>query len=247
MPTAPVYIASDVHLGAVPDETATSFCSWLDFAGREASRVFINGDLFDFWFEYRSVIPRGHTRVLGALARLVDAGVPVDFMGGNHDWWGGTFLTEEIGVTFHREPVTMELAGLRTLVAHGDGLGTGDLGYRMLKSVLRGRGTRWAFRWLHPDLGARVARWVSRTEHRGATEGASDEDPRAEFLKAWALERLAEDPTLDLVVLGHSHRPEKVEASPGRFYLNGGDWVHNRSYVVLAEGAEPVLADWPDT
>ena len=244
MPQAPVYIVSDIHLGAVPKDTETDFCSWLRHAGEAASRVFINGDLFDFWFEYRSVIPRGHTRVLGALAALVDAGVPVELMGGNHDWWGGTYLREEIGITFHTEPLTAELAGKRALVAHGDGLGAGDVSYRALRLVLRGRPTRWAFRWLHPDVGAWIASHVSRTELR-VGEPDSGELARGRFLREWAVAALERDPELDLVLLGHSHLPEMVEPDEGRYYVNGGDWVRHRTFVVLEENAPPRLEDWP--
>jgi UDP-2,3-diacylglucosamine hydrolase len=240
MSNGPVYVVSDLHLGAVSRETETAFCAWLEEAREKASRVVINGDLFDFWFEYGSVIPRGHTRVLGALARLVDSGTRVDFMGGNHDWWGGSYLEDEIGLVVHREPVVMELAGRRVLVAHGDGLGEGDLGYRMLKGVLRGRFTRWLFRWLHPDVGAGIARRVSRTEGRG-TELNARELARAQFLKDWAVQRLEAEPSLDAVILGHCHLPEIVEAYPGRYYVNAGDWVRHRSWVILTEGEAPRL------
>jgi len=240
-----VFLASDIHLGVAPPETEGAFLAWLEYCGPRASKVVVNGDLFDFWFEYGSVIPRGHTRVLGALTALVDGGVPVLLMGGNHDWWGGTFLTEEIGVEFLREPTVLELLGYRTLLAHGDGLGSGDLGYRLLRLVLRGSLTRFAFRWLHPDLGAWIARRVSRT-------GVHDQRPspkqvaRSAFLEEWAVRRLSQDPTLDLVVLGHTHVPVVKEVSPGRWYLNAGDWLLHKSYAVLTEGGAPRLMDFGD-
>ena len=237
----PVYLSGDVHLGAVSAELEGSFLRWLQHAGEHASRVVLTGDLFDFWFEYRSVIPRGHTRVLGALAALVDAGVPVVLMGGNHDWWGGSYLEDEIGVTFLREPTVLELAGRRVFLAHGDGLGRGDLGYRALRLVLRGPFTRWAFRWLHPDLGARVARRVSKTEHRGASR---DSKERAAALADWGTAKLRSDPTLDLVVLGHTHVPALTEVEPGRWYINAGDWVVHRTYFELEEGEPPRLLEW---
>jgi len=240
--SGPVFIASDVHLGAVPPERERAFLRWMEHAGGSASRVVINGDLFDFWFEYRNAIPRGHTRVLGELARLVDAGIPVDFMGGNHDWWGGDYLEGEVGVRFHRDPVVLELAGHRTLVAHGDGLGQGDLGYRALRRVLRGPATRWAFRWLHPDLGARVARAVSRTHER--RDSPEEDRGRADALRNWAGEAFAADSSLDLVTLGHSHVPELSELTPGHFYLNSGDWIRNATYGVLEEGSPPRLERW---
>ena len=243
MSPKPIYLASDVHLGAVNAERELAFVRWLGHARDAASEVILNGDLFDFWFEYRAAIPRGHTRVLGALATLVDAGVPVRFMGGNHDWWGGSYLEDEIGLTLYRDPVVLELAGFRTFLAHGDGLGRGDLGYRFLRLVLRGRPTRWAFRWLHPYLGALVARRVSFTADR-AGQPSEDEKRRARILEGWALEKLASAPDLDLVVLGHTHIPRLLEVGQGRYYVNAGDWVNHRSYLLLREGESPRLEEW---
>jgi UDP-2,3-diacylglucosamine hydrolase len=243
MSNSPVFLSGDVHLGAVPPETDRAFLAWLEHCGREASRVLLNGDLFDFWFEYGSVIPRGYTRVLGALAALVDAGIPVLLVGGNHDWWGGSFLRDEIGIEFHQEPVILDLQGRRTFIAHGDGLGSGDLAYRALRSFLRGAPTRLAFRWLHPDLGASVARLVSKTEGRTA-ESMERQQARSRFLEEWAEEKLRQAPDLDLVVLGHTHLPVLREVSTGQLYLNAGDWVVHRSYAVLAEGEPPTLHYW---
>ncbi|MEZ4414580.1 MAG: UDP-2,3-diacylglucosamine diphosphatase [Gemmatimonadota bacterium] len=245
MPMPSVYVTSDVHLGAVPRDTEAAFIRWLEHAGVNAGSVLINGDLFDFWFEYRSAVPRGHARVLGALATLVDAGVPVTLMGGNHDWWGGSFLRDEVGVEFLQEKVIRDLAGHRTLVAHGDGLGRGDLGYRMLKWLLRSPVTVAGFRWLHPDLGAWLAARVSRTGTRDHADNAATL-ARAEYVRGWAIERLAADPTLDLVLLGHTHIPGLEEVEPGRFYLNAGDWVYRRTYAVLTRGEAPRLLDWED-
>ena len=243
MSEKPIHVVSDIHLGAVPHETERSFLRWLEKTGQDASQLIINGDLFDFWFEYRSAIPRGHTRVLGALADLVDAGLPITMMGGNHDWWGGSYLTDEIGLTFLQDPVVLNLAGHRTYLAHGDGLGRGDLGYRMLRSVLRGRFTRWCFGWLHPDVGAALADRISRTEHRQT--GTSDrEHIRSRILREWSRKKLAEDPELDLVILGHTHVPTIEEVEPRRFYVNAGDWVFHRSYLVLQNGEPPTLTEW---
>jgi UDP-2,3-diacylglucosamine hydrolase len=243
MSTPTVYLASDVHLGAVTPDRAAAFVAWLEWAGSRADEIVLNGDVFDFWFEYRHAIPRGHTRVLGALAALVDAGVGVRLMGGNHDWWGGDYLEQEIGLVFHREPVVLDLAGRRTFLAHGDGLGAGDLGYRMLRGILRGRVTRWAFRWLHPDVGAGVATWVSGTEHRTGGPGDHDRD-RAAALERWAVARLEASPELDMVVLGHTHIPYVREVSAGRWYLNAGDWVYHHSFAVLEPEQPPRLLDW---
>lgn len=243
MASSPLYLTSDVHLGAVPRETERAFQAWLQHCGEDAAEVVINGDLFDFWFEYGAVIPRGYTRILGALAALVDAGVRVRLVGGNHDWWGGSFLEQEIGVEFLRDPAVVDLAGRRTFLAHGDGLGSGDLGYRILRLLLRSRPTRLAFRWLHPDLGAKLARRVSKTEGR-TSEPPEKQQARSRFLEEWAIRRLADDETLDLVVLGHTHVPVLQEVEPGRFYLNPGDWVIHQGYAVLEQDQPPRLLEW---
>lgn len=244
MPDAPFLVVSDIHLGAVPERTEHAFRHFLRSEAARSSGLLINGDLFDFWFEYRSVIPRRHFRVLAALADLVDSGVPVWFVGGNHDAWGGSFLEEEVGITVLDGPIIMDLAGRRALVAHGDGVGEGDLGYRMLKAVIRHPLTVGAFRLLHPDLGARVAGRVSTTHEKAEPEDTSGLS-RAEPIRDWAREQLRTDPSLQLVVAGHSHIPEIEEVEPGRFYVNSGDWVSNRSYLVLPpHNASPELRSW---
>jgi UDP-2,3-diacylglucosamine hydrolase len=243
MSEKPIHFASDVHLGAVPPETERAFIRWLTYTADHASELVLNGDLFDFWFEYRSVIPGGHARALGALAELVDSGLPVTLMGGNHDWWAGRFLSDDIGLTLEPNPVVRDLAGLRTLVAHGDGLGRADLPYRILKAGLRSRSARWFFRWLHPDMGATLASRISRTKAR-LTGPSTAEEARSNLLYDWAVEKLAAEGDLDLIVLGHAHIPLLHEAGPGRFYVNLGDWIYHRSFLVLTEGKRPSLQTW---
>ena len=236
---------SDVHLGAVPEETEAAFRRWLRHAAESASRLVINGDLFDFWFEYRRVVPGEHVRVLALLADVAEAGVPVMLIGGNHDWWGGDFMRRRLGVDFRREPVRLSHAGKSILVAHGDGVGRGDLGYRALKLALRSRASQWAFRWLHPDLGAWVADRVSST--RAEAERPSGRGPRrVAQLTQWAREALARDRSLDIVALGHVHQPLVVEVEPGRHYVNSGDWVRHRTYVEIVETGEPRLHEWTE-
>ena len=243
MSNLPVLVASDVHYGGSPLENEAAFLEWLAAAPGSASQVVLNGDLFDFWFEYRWGIPSGYERVLGLLKDLVESGLPVTLMGGNHDWWGGRYLREEIGVEFLQDPVVRDYAGFRTFLAHGDGLGKGDLGYRALKLVLRGRVTRFAFGLLPPRLGTRIADRVSRTEDRW--EGPTEEEKgRSQALEEWAVAKLAAEPELDLVVLGHTHLPMLREVAAGRWYVNAGDWVHSRTYLVLEEDAPPRLLSW---
>lgn len=237
-----VRIISDVHLGALPRDGENSFVRWLEDVGSRTDQLLINGDLFDYWFEYRSVIPRGYTRVLGLLGRLVDSGVRIGMTGGNHDWWGGDFLREEIGIDFWQDPVRIEVAGRTLLLAHGDGLGPGDGGYRALRRVLRHPWIVGAFGALHPDLGGRIARRVSRTEGKVAPYGP--DSPRAVALRDWALGELDRDRSLDWIALGHSHVPECLPAGGGRFYLNSGDWLHHRSFLTLHPGEDPLLEWW---
>lgn len=243
MSDRPAFLVSDIHLGAVPEETERSFLRWLEMVGDTGSQLIINGDLFDFWFEYRRVIPGDHVRTLAALANLVDRGIPVTLMGGNHDWWGGEFFQNRLGVSFHPEPVRMPVLGQEVYVAHGDGLGAGDLGYRILRGLLRSRVTRWGFRWIHPDVGARLADWVSETEARANDPEARDYE-RARFLEEWARDLLRKDSSLHHVALGHTHLPKLLEVDPGRFYINSGDWVSHRTYVRFDPGEAPELLDW---
>jgi UDP-2,3-diacylglucosamine hydrolase len=236
------FIASDVHLGAVPRSREQAFVAFLEHVGQHGRRLLLAGDLFDFWFEYGEVVPGRHFRVLAALARLVEAGIPVTLAGGNHDAWGGRFLREEVGLTFHAEPFEMTIGGRRALVAHGDGLGRGDLKYRTLKAVIRSRAAIGAFRMLHPELGMRVARAVSTTEAK------TDDDPtaahRAAFLESWAEAQLAARAELELVVCGHAHLPVIREHGAGRHYVNAGDWITHCTYVVLESGTAPRLERW---
>jgi UDP-2,3-diacylglucosamine hydrolase len=237
------FIASDVHLGAVPSETERSFLAFLEHVGEHGTSLLLAGDLFDFWFEYGHVIEGRHFRVLAALARLVEAGIPVALAGGNHDAWGGRFLTEEVGLAFHKGPFRMELGGRPALIAHGDGLGGGDFRYRALKTLLRSRATIGLFRMIHPELGLRVANAVSRTETR------PDTDPglrgRAAFIQAWAEKQLADDPSLGWVVCGHAHLPALMEVQSGRYYVNAGDWLTHYSYVTIDSAGTPELKKWP--
>ncbi len=238
----PAYVVSDAHLGATPGARAADLADWLRHVHARASHVVLNGDVFDFWFEYRRAIPRGHVRVLGAIAEVVDAGVPVTFLGGNHDWWGGACLGDEIGVAFHRTPIRTTLAGRSAYIAHGDGLGGGDHGYRAASAVLRSRLFRRAFRWVHPDLGGGLAALLSRSGSHGGFPGEGSRR-RARALEALAKRELERDETLDVVVFGHTHIAAVTEVG-GRHYVNPGMWMHERSYAVIEASGPPRIERW---
>jgi UDP-2,3-diacylglucosamine hydrolase len=245
MESKPVYVCSDIHLGAVPPATERAFRRFLDHVADHASFLLINGDLFDFWFEYRHVILAEHYRVVAKLKDVVEAGVPVAFVGGNHDAWAGPFLRDEVGIALHDGPVEMTLGGRRTLVAHGDGVGRGDLKYRALKKLIRNPLTVGAFRALHPDWGRRIALMASSTEHKADT-GDQAARGRAAFIQAWALEQMRTRPEIELILSGHAHLGSVTEVEPGRFYVNSGDWLTTFDYVVLPPGGSPPeLRRWP--
>ena len=236
-------IVSDAHLGAAPAAGERAFHDFLVFAGTSTRDLVINGDLFDFWFEYRTVVMSRHFRTLRMLADLVDSGVRIRLVGGNHDSWGGVFLRDEIGIELIDGPVTTEIGGRRCYLAHGDGLGDGDLGYRALKRVIRSRAARVAFRHVHPDWADAIAGKVSRTKSRHGADipGGS----RGVELEAHARGILAADASIQLVALGHSHVPALIEVEPGRHYLNTGDWIQNCTWAsVTPDGVQ--LHSWQE-
>lgn len=227
-------VLSDAHLGAVPERSERRLAAFLRAAPDRADELVIAGDLFDFWFEYRSVVLREHFGVLRRLADAAEAGLRIRLVGGNHDAWGGSFLRDQVGVEPVEGPVVTRVGSRRTYLAHGDGLGGGDWGYRALKRVIRSRPAVELFRLLPPDLAVPLVRRLGGTGSERAGAGS-----RAEPLADHAAELLRADPDLDLVVFGHSHQPLLEELEPGRHYLNPGDWIESFTYgVVDPDGVE---------
>ena len=219
---------SDAHLGAAPADREREAAAFLAFARKTAGSVVINGDLFDFWFEWRTVMPRGHVRVLGALAALVDAGIPVMMVAGNHDAWAGDVLTTEIGVTLVRDAWDGMLGGWRAHVAHGDGLREReDRRYRRFKRIMRHSLAIRAFRALHPDFATRVASGTS------AESGKRREFDEGSGLRAVATSSLDEHRDTELVVFGHSHAATLERVSTGGVYANPGAWMERPAYLVM--------------
>jgi UDP-2,3-diacylglucosamine hydrolase len=229
MSEPPALVASDAHLGATSPSAEGAFLAFLEAVPDLTDDLVLAGDVFDFWFEYGSVIPSRNFPALRRLAALRDAGVRVRWVGGNHDAWGGRFLSEELGLELIDGPSITEVGGRRTYLAHGDGLAGGDWGYRLLKVVTRSRPVRGAFRWLHPDVGHWLARGASRTP--GEPRPLKPHQVRrADRLADHASHLLEQDASLDLVVFGHTHRPQLTEVGPGRYYLNPGDWIRHFTY-----------------
>lgn len=245
----PFLIASDLHLGAVPEANERRFRDFLDYAGKEASGLLINGDLFEFGVAYKSVVPRKHVRVLAKIADIVDSGVPVYFVGGNHDYleWGGHVLAKDCGVKLLSDPVVMDIEGKRALVTHGDFVGDGATRSRIERRLARTRAFVTFLRFLHPDWVARIQPFTTSTRRQVRTHDAGKgggPKHRAPAIEAWAREKLQKDPSLDLVIAGHAHLPAAVEVEPGRFYLNAGDWITHFTYVVVPAEGRPEVRRW---
>ncbi len=229
---SPTFVISDAHLGAAAPAVERSLVAFAEIAQRDAKGVVINGDLFDFWFEWTHVMPRTGYRVLAALARLQDAGVPVLWIAGNHDCWGGDVLARE-GIAYHIGPWRGTIGGWQTLIEHGDGLrAVEDAPYRRLRAVLRNRAAIWAFRrLLHPDWATAIAR---RTSHTSRNMRPRD---NGEGLRRVALDRLASDPALELYVVGHSHAPALERAPGGGVFANPGAWMDGPTGLVVRDGS----------
>lgn len=216
---SPCYLLADAHLGVAPPETEQQLLSFLRRAGEDARSLVINGDLFDFWFEWRHVVPRAGVRVLGELSRLVDAGIPVLWIAGNHDCWGGDVLRRDIGVDYRAGAWRGTAGGWDTLIEHGDGLReVEDAPYRRLRAVLRNRWAMRAYRWLHPDWGTALALRSSHTSrnYRPKDGGAG--------LRAVAHARLAAADAPALLVYAHSHVTTLERVGRGVF-ANPGAWL----------------------
>ncbi|MFN8547955.1 MAG: UDP-2,3-diacylglucosamine diphosphatase [Candidatus Eisenbacteria bacterium] len=228
----PIYFISDVHLGAKigPPEREAWLLDLLSELPGRASALFVLGDLFDFWFEYRHALPKGTFRISRAFADVVDSGVPVVYLGGNHDFWLGSYLREEVGALVSLEPITVELHGRRVHLAHGDGLGPGDGGYKILKSVLRNRLAIAGYRALHPDLGIPFGYRVSSISRKHTT---AREVLLPRIVRDIALPRVIGE--VDAMVMGHVHEPVHYQWS-GRDFLIIGDWIENFTHVRMVEG-----------
>ena len=232
-----IYFLSDFHLGA-PDAEASlqrekKIINFLEEIRHDASVIFIVGDMFDFWYEYRKVIPKGHVRLLGKLAELTDAGITIHFFVGNHDMWMNDYLKSELNIQTYFEPTTFEFNNRKFLVAHGDGLGPGDRGYKMLKKVFRNPVSQWLFGVLPPYIGMGLANFFSK-KSREAT-GKHEEvflGEENEWLITYSKDIL-KDTHYDYLIFGHRHLPIDFSLNSNSRYINLGDWISYFTYAVF--------------
>jgi UDP-2,3-diacylglucosamine hydrolase len=232
-----VVIVSDAHLGLSTSRDA--FLRFLAAVPDLGGHLVVNGDLFDFWFEYRTVIPRRAFQVVSALHGLTRAGIRLTVTGGNHDRWGGRFWRDELGAAFHPDGARLTLAGWRCAVLHGDGRNDTHAAARVMHTVTRWPVTAAAFRWVHPDLGLRLVDALSGRLARRTRRGAVLERAAA-AQAAWARAFLTHEPQVDLLVMGHTHRAVLEAVAPRRWYLNPGAWCDGQCYAVLT-GSGPLL------
>jgi UDP-2,3-diacylglucosamine hydrolase len=237
-----VFFVSDAHLGlGNPSEEILkeeSLIRFLEHVGQSGKALFILGDLFDFWFEYKSVIPRRFMRVLWTLGQLRDRGVKIHYFTGNHDFWFESFFPQELGVEIHTEPAEMKLDGKRFWIGHGDGIMKNDRGYRLLKRIVRYPLAVRLYRLLHPDLAFAIAGFFSRLSRNHPAFPDNDND-YIDYTEA----RFANG--FDFVVLAHTHRP-MIRVKNGRTYVNTGDWISHFSFAQFENGRLS-LEHWPAT
>ena len=241
-----IYFASDVHLGSGDPAAARTverrFLAWLDFAARDAEAIFLVGDIFDFWFEYRRVIPSGCVRVLGKLAELTDRGIRVVFFTGNHDMWTGKCLADECGLEIHHEPQVMELHGKRLFIAHGDNMQIkGQPILRLLNRVFRSRGLRWFFSWVvHPDLFVRFGRRWSGHSRKSHTKEIDVEMTRPLITYARSYAATHADCPVVHFVFGHMHVARDYHEE-GLHTVHLGSWDKTPTYAVLDDAGNLTL------
>jgi len=241
-----IYFASDNHLGApTPEESAPReriFVQWLDHIKEDVGVLFLLGDLFDFWFEYKTVVPKGFVRVLGKLAELADTGVPIHFFVGNHDLWMLDYLEKEIGIKVHHTPCEFTFNDKSFFVGHGDGLGPNDKGYKRMKKIFKNSFFQWCFRWLHPDWGMRLGHYLSvKNKLISGEEDAIFLGEENEWLAQYA-RRKNQEKARDFYVFGHRHIPLDIPIEQAR-YINLGDWISHYTYAVF-DGKALELKSW---
>lgn len=244
-----IYFASDFHLGAPTRETSLirekKIVDWLDHVSKDASEIYLVGDIFDFWFEYKRAIPRGFVRIQGKIAELTDRGIKINVFTGNHDMWIFDYLPSELGVELYREPIVREYFGKSFYIGHGDGLGPGDRGYKVLKKIFANKFCQWCFERLHPNFGIWLAELSSKSSR--AKSGEADREflgEENEWLVQYCKETLKEN-HFDYFIFGHRHLPMEIKVGENSTYINLGEWLNYCTYLeVSSESIE--LKSWDE-
>lgn len=231
-----LYFASDFHLGAPNAEKSLvrerALISWLEQIEDSAHSIFLLGDVFDFWFEYKTVVPKGYIRLLGKLAALSDKGIQIHLFKGNHDMWMFDYFKKELGVKIHSHELTFDFAGKQFYLHHGDGLGPGDYKYKFLKLFFRSHVCQWLFARLHPNFGIGLASFLSRRSRaKGGKKDLVYNGPEQEWLFQYVKEKQALQKR-DYYIFGHRHLPLNLEVGSAK-YINTGDWLQHDTFAVF--------------
>ena len=229
-----IYFASDFHLGSPNLEESLKrekkIISWLNEIEIDAKKIYLLGDIFDFWFEYEKVVPKGFVRLLAKLADFVDKGIEIHFLVGNHDMWMRDYLEKEIGLKVHFKEFIVEENNQLILIGHVDGLGKGDYKYKILKSLFTSKICKWLFSRLHPNFGIGLGQAWSNKSRKEQEKPTNEEK---EILVEYCKEQQKNNP-VDYYVFGHRHIPMEVKIDKRANYINLGDWIHHYSYAVLS-------------
>ncbi len=242
-----VYFASDQHLGAPTYEASLprekKFVAWLDVVKKDAEAIFLLGDLFDFWFEYKTVVPKGFVRVLGKLTEIRDSGIPIYFFVGNHDLWMKDYFDKELNIAVYHAPQEFLINNKKFLIGHGDGLGPGDKGYKRMKKVFTFPLFKWLFKWLHPDLGVKLGQYMSvKNKLISGDEDATYLGDENEWLAQYCKKKLTET-HYDYFVFGHRHLPLEISLQKNSKYVNLGDWIQYFTYGEF-DGKQLILREF---
>ena len=231
-----IYFSSDFHLGVPNHEESLKrekkIVRWLDMVQKDAYEIFLMGDIFDFWFEYKHAIPKGFTRLQGKIAEITDSGIPVHFFIGNHDMWMFDYFEKELGVIMHRSHGQREIFGKKFFLGHGDGLGPNDKGYKLIKKVFANKFCQWCFARIHPNFGIGMANYWSRKSRAKNKEPQKFLGEDREWLIAYCKRKLEQD-HYDFFIFGHRHWPIEHAVSDNSIYINLGDWLQHYTYAVF--------------
>lgn len=239
-----IYFASDFHLGAPNDEESLKrekrIVNWLDEIKIDAKEIYLVGDIFDFWFEYKHAIPKGFVRLQGKIAELTDSGIPVYAFTGNHDMWMFDYLPKELGIKLLKGNIIRTYNGKRFFIGHGDGLGPGDYGYKFIKKVFANKLCQWAFARIHPNLGMGIANyWSKKSRKVNAEHDEKFLGKENEWLAIFAKDYLKKE-HIDYFIFGHRHLPLEIKLNEKSTYINLGEWIKYNSYAVF-DGNELIL------
>jgi len=234
------YFASDFHLGvAAADDSITrekKIVRWMDQISDSVEEIYLLGDVFDYWFEYGSVIPKGFSRIFAKIRELRDAGIPMYYFTGNHDMWMFKYMEEEYGIPIYREPIIREIQGKKVYMAHGDGLGPGDYGYKVIKKIFDNGMCKWLYARIHPNTGLWIMKQFSHSSRAMTSEEEKNFNVEKEWTLQYAQEHIKSHEDIDYYIMGHRHLPIQYSLTNNSEYINIGDWLYHYSYGKMEAG-----------